>query len=153
MKRLPFRRRLTLWSTLVVVVALLICGGCAALFVHRRAVADLDAELRAESEHFFTELRDHGGAKFDWRRIEVELREWLQPTQPPRFTEIRATRGEVRHRSQNLPAPGFAAQAPGLRNDHVGATEVRLLVGEVEGVTFAIAADLHGTKRVVRKQD
>ncbi len=148
MKRLPFRRRLTLWSTLVVIVALLICGGCAALFVHQRALADLDAELRAESDHFFTELRDHGGAKFDWKRIAVELREWLQPTQPPRFTEIRTASGEVRHRSQNLPAPGFGSQAPGLRSARVGATEVRLFVAEVEGVTFAIAADLHETKTV-----
>ncbi len=148
MKPLPFRRRLTLWSTLVVVVALLICGGCAAFFMHRWAVDSLDGELRAESDHFFSELQVHGGAKFDWRRIADELAEWLPRMRPPRFTEIREAGGKVLHRSQNLSAPGFEAQAPGLRNVEIGGVKMRLLVREVEGITFAIAADLHGTKVV-----
>ena len=148
MKQLPFRRRLTLWSTLLVVVALLICGGCAALFVHRWAVADLDGELRAESDHFFSELHAHGGSRFDWPSIDEELREWLPPMQPPRFMEIRTVSGEIRHRSQNLPEPGFAGQAPGLRDIQVGGTRLRVFVGEGDGVAFAVAADLRGTDAV-----
>ena len=150
MKRLPFRTRIALWSTLIVVAALLIGGGCAALFVHRWAVADLDGELRAESGHFFSELRGHGGAKFDWQRIGQEMREWLPPTQPPRFMEVRTTDGKVRYRSENLSAPGFESQTPGLRNARLGKTALRLFVSEGDGVTFAIAADLHAAEALAR---
>jgi hypothetical protein len=69
MKRLPFRRRLALWSTLLAAVVVIISGACAAYFVYRRALAQLEGELSSESAHFFAELGNHGGAKFDWHRI------------------------------------------------------------------------------------
>ena len=145
MKGLPFRRRLTIWSTLVAAVSILICGAGAAWFVHRREVAEIDAELRAESAHFFTELNNHGGVKFEWRKIGGEMREWLPLRLPPRFMEIR-TGGEVRWRSANLPAPGFAEEAAGLRDFHLEKEGLRLLAVEQGGVTFAIAADLDQAK-------
>src|SRR6187455_847322 len=112
MKALPFRRRLTLWSTLTAAVSIGLCGIGATWFVHHREVAELDADLRTESAHFFNELKNHGGSKFDWRTIEHEMREWMPLQTPPRFMEIRA--GAIpRWRSNNLVAPGFAAQGAG----------------------------------------
>ena len=141
MKRLPFRRRLTVWSTLVVAVSILICGAGAAWFLHHRELAGMDAELREDSAHLLSELGQHGGVKFDWRKVGEETREWLPPRNPPRFMEIR-TGAEVRWRSANLAAPGFASQGAGLRDVHLGAERLRLFVAEQGGVTFAIAAGL-----------
>ena len=149
MKQLPFRRRLTVWSTLVAAVSIVICGAGAAWFVHEREVEEIGAELRAESAHFFSELENHGGVKFDWQKVESEIREWLPPRNPPRFMEIR-TGAEVRWRSKNLPAPGFAAHAAGFRNVHPGREGLRLLVSERGGVTFAVAADLGQAGAMVR---
>ena len=149
MKRLPFRRRLTVWSTLVAGVSIIICGAGAAWFVHEREVEEIGAELRAESAHFFSELGRHGGVKFDWQNIGGEMREWLPPRNPPRFLEIR-TGSEVRWRSANLPAPGFAVQGSGLRNVHLAGEGLRLLVSEQGGVTFAIAADLDQAAAMMR---
>ena len=147
MKQLPFRRRLTLWSTLVAAVSIVICGIGAAWFVHQREVSDVDAELRAESNHLFSELNRHGGIKFDWKNVEPEMREWLPLHNPPRFMELR-TGSEIRWRSANLAAPGFGAQPMGLHTVAYGASKLRIVVVENGGVTFAIAEDLaevHGT--------
>ena len=51
MKRLPFRRRLTLWSTLVATVSIVVCGAGAAWFVHQREIEQIDAELRLSLIH------------------------------------------------------------------------------------------------------
>ena len=77
MNRLPFRRRLTVWSTPLAAVSIVICGHGAAWFVYQRELKEMDADLRSETDHFFSELGRHGGSRFDWRTIEHELREWL----------------------------------------------------------------------------
>jgi signal transduction histidine kinase len=149
MKRLPFRRRITVWSTLVAAVALAVCTAVATFFVHRREVAEIDAALRDESNHFFGELERHGGAKFDWRKVKDEMREWLVPRDPPWFAEAR-TGKEVRWRSSNLAAPGFTTEPAGMRDVHSGGKAVRLLVTEHSGVTFAIAAGFDEADGMVR---
>jgi two-component system, OmpR family, heavy metal sensor histidine kinase CusS len=149
MKRLPFRRRITVWSTLVAAVALAVCAVVAAFFVHRREVAEIDAALRDESNHFFGELERHGGAKFDWRKVEGEMREWMLPRNPPWFMEVR-TGTDVRWRSPNLAAPGFIAEPPGIRDVHPRGNALRLLVTEHGGVTFAIAAGFGEADGMVR---
>ena len=149
MKRLPFRRRLAFWSTLVAAVSIVVCGVCAVWFAYRSELAEIDAGLRGDAEHFFTELKNHGGEKFDWRRVESETSEWLPLRHPPRFMEIRAG-NDVRWRSKNLAAPGFAAQAIGLREVQLGAGRLRVLVSESEGITFAIASGFDEAESLAR---
>lgn len=141
MTRLPFRRRLTVWSTLVAAVALFVCFVVAGAFVYHRERRELDAALQAESAHFFSEMNRHGGARFDWRKIDVEMNEWMPATQPPRFMEVR-TGDVIRWRSKNLTAQSFAAYGTGLRDVKLGSNETRLVVREENGVTFALAGDL-----------
>ena len=149
MKRLPFRRRLTVWSTLVAAVSILICGLGAAWFVYQRELAELDTDLRSETDHFFSELNRHGGVRFDWRNIENELREWLPVEISPRLVEIR-TGAKVRWRSKTLPAPGFAEIPAGVRQMRLSGEEQRLLVTERDGITFAIAGNLDDAKGTAR---
>ncbi len=141
MKRLPFRRRLTVWSTLVAAVALVVSGAITAFVVHRRELALLDESLRLESAHFFSEMHHHGGVKFDWKRIDEEIQEWLPQTNPPRYMEIR-TGGEVRWRSANYPASGFPLTLASLSTFPHDGGDLRMLIGEEQGVTFTIGADL-----------
>lgn len=149
MKRLPFRRRLTVWSTLVAAVAIAICGVVAAAVVHRAEVKDVDGDLRLESEHLFSELSQHGGASFDWNKIANEMREWLPLRSPPRFMEIRVG-GRIRWHSSNLTALGLTSEPLGLRTHRVHGERVRLLVSEKNGVTFAIAAALEEADALAR---
>jgi signal transduction histidine kinase len=149
MKRLPFRRRLTLWSTLVAAVSIAICGAGAAWFVHQGEVAQIDQELRADAAHFFSELERHGFANFDWRKIDHEMGEWLPQRASPDFVEIR-TGNTLRWRSSNLPSPGFESQGVGLRDAMVGSKALRLYVAEKGGVTFAIGSDLEGAESLAR---
>ena len=139
MKLLPFRLRVTVWSLLVVTVSLIVCGIVAALVIHHGEMEELDEELQGESDHFYNELNRHGGARFDWRRIDAEMSEWRPPVNPPRFLEIR-TGGEIRWRSVNVAPPGFVSFKPGYHFTKPGGDRLRLRVSEVGGTTFAIAA-------------
>ena len=141
MKQLPFRTRLTLWSTLVAAVSIAICGTGAVWFVHHRELSELDQELAAESAHLFSELIRHGGTKFDWKKIDREMGEWMPPHDPPRYMELR-TGTEVRWRSRNLEAPGFTAESAGIQTISLASQRLRLGVSDQDGITFAIAGDL-----------
>ncbi len=138
-----------MWSTLVAAVSIVVCGTGAVWFVHRRVVLEIDTELRTEAKHFLTELNNHGGRKFDWRQIEGEMREWLPPHQLPRFMEIRSDE-KVRWRSKNLADPGFTVQGAGWHDVQLGGNELRLLISERDGVTFAIAADRDQAEAMAR---
>jgi signal transduction histidine kinase len=149
MKRLPFRSRLTVWSTIVAATSIVICGMGAAWFVHRRELSGLDAELRDDSAHFYSELGQHGGSKFDWRKVEGEMREWMPQRYPPRYIEIR-TGETVRWRSKNLPEPGFANQAKGIGEVHLAGKGIRLYSAEQNGVAFVIGSELQAAESLVR---
>jgi signal transduction histidine kinase len=148
MKRLPFRRRLTVWSTLVAAVALVVSAVVAGFFVYHREQRELDAELSAESTHFFSEMNRHGGVKFDWRKIDTEMNEWMPLTQPPRFMEVR-TGDVVRWRSKNVATPDFGAYGPGWSNVILDRERLRLLVREEGGIRLAIASNLRDVRGVV----
>ncbi len=147
MKRAPFRHTIALWSMLVVATSLLLCGAVGIVVVRHRATARLDADLRAESDHFFTELSRHGGLQFDWNRITTEIAEWMPVMEPMRYMEIR-TGDQVRYRTSNITDPGFARVGPGLTGIRFGAESLRLLVAEDGGVTFLVAAPTMEVQRL-----
>jgi two-component system heavy metal sensor histidine kinase CusS len=150
MKGLSFRRRLTVWSTLLAAAVLLIAALGAAIIVYRGALSELDTTMRAETKHFFSEMGRHGAANFDWTKIDNEMREWMPPEVPPRMMELRTIDGTVRYRSAGLRSPGFMAETPGLRMLPRGHKTLRLLVTEQDGIIFAMATDLDETEALVR---
>ncbi|MEK0447819.1 MAG: hypothetical protein RL088_87 [Verrucomicrobiota bacterium] len=140
MKRLPFRRRLTVWSTIVAGVALIISGAVTAWVIHRREMQLLDAELEAQSRHFFAEIKEHGGAKFDWSRIEFEMREWMPATVPLRFIEV-SSGGQLRWRQPTDAAERLPSLKPGMHTVVHDGRAHRILVSEEDGIRFVIASD------------
>ena len=122
MKLLPFRLRVTVWSLLVVTVSLIVCGIVAALVIHHGEMEELDEELQGESDHFYNELNRHGGARFDWRRIDgvdrfdyvwIQIRPGgevpLSPTEKP--GEPRVWMKWVKAPTPEAPAPREKAPA------------------------------------------
>jgi signal transduction histidine kinase len=140
MKRLPFRKRLTVWSTIVAGVALIISGAVTAWVIHRREMQLLDEELNAKSRHFFAEIKEHGGAKFDWTRIGFEMREWMPATIPPRLIEIRSD-GMLRWRQSADVEGGLPEFPPGVHTANYDGRAHRIHVREEEGIRFVIASD------------
>ncbi len=141
MKQLSFRRRLTVWSMLVVAVSIVICGAVAAFVIHHSEIEELDGELRAEGTHFYSELERHGGVEFDWQNLGHTIADWRPPVDPPRFLEVR-TGGTLRWRSPNVVPPGLGGYAPGSHGIEIGGERYRLFVQEDQGTTFAIAASV-----------
>lgn len=150
MKRLPFRRRLTAWSTLVATVAILICGSIAVYSARRQEVAELDGRLQGLAGHFFEELQRHGGAAFDWRKMEHEMREWIPLTDSYWVAEVRAG-DALRWRSAKAGAGSLAEYGPGGRDIPWEGGDLRLLVREEQGVTLALGQRLNGVDALVRR--
>jgi signal transduction histidine kinase len=147
MNGIPVRLRLNIWSMLVVVVALLVCGIVAAFFIHRQAVRHLDLELAEESSHFFEELHKHGGVAFDWRQIDREIHEWMPQVNPPRFMEVRSSDGTIRWRSPNVLPTGMRNQTPGQFSSMLSGEPIRGLIRSQEGTTFVIATGLEEARQ------
>lgn len=146
---MTFRQRLTLWSTLVAAVSIGICAAVAAWYTHRQGLEEVDASLRAETAHFFEELKSHGGSRFNWARLSHEIKEWMPLRQPPRYMEVR-TPHHLRWRSKNLPSSGFPQHESGATELRMGERNLRLYSEIKDGVTFTIARDLDEVARPVR---
>lgn len=149
MNRLPFRRRLTVWSTIVAAVALIVSGAITAIFVHNREMRRVDETLVAESEHFFSELGRHGGIKFDWRKIGKEIGEWLPPSSPPKIVEIR-TGNVVRWHSQNFPKEGCGETSEGIATTLCSGKKYRISRRALDGITFTLGMDLDATHSLLK---
>src|SRR4029079_7623392 len=83
-------------------------------------MSGLDAELVADSIHFYTELGKHGGAKFDWRKIDGEMREWMPGRYPQRYIEVRT--------GNNFCWRGETVARDGLGNSGLRVARVRNLL-------------------------
>jgi signal transduction histidine kinase len=146
---MTFRQRLTLWSTLVAAVSIGVCAAVAAWYIQRRGLEEMDTSLRAETAHFFEELKSHGGARFNWTRISNEMKEWMPPRDPPRYMEVR-TPHHLRWHSKNLPASGFPQHEDGVRELRMGEQKLRAYSEQRDRVTFTIARNLDEVARATR---
>ncbi len=146
---MTFRRRLTIWSTLVAAVSLLLCGAVAAWYVHAREMEELDASLESETVHFFAELKAHGGPAFNWTKINNEMREWLPLRQPSRFMEIRDG-SLVRWRSGDPGEAVLPEADAGWGEITRGDSRIRFYAEERNGITFAIGEDLRYLREKTR---
>jgi signal transduction histidine kinase len=148
MRRLPFRQRLTVWSTIVAGVALVISGLVTALVIHQRELQLLDGELDAQGRHFFSEIAEHGGTNFDWKKIGFEMREWMPTTIPPRVMEVRSG-GLLRWHQPETAAGRLPERSGGLHTVEYDGRTHRMLVREHDGIRLVIASDLRAQRSLL----
>jgi signal transduction histidine kinase len=110
----------------------------------------LESELKAQNAHFFGELRRHGGARFDWKKINTEIHEWMPDANPPLYMEVVTGDGHVRWHSSNLPSPGFKGLKSGFSDFDLGGQPLRVLVGKEDGVIFGLGTDLREARQFTR---
>src|SRR4051794_5329235 len=91
--------KLTLWSALIVTVALLASALTSDIFVYRTERRELDRELRQAAHHFFEQYQAHD-AKLDWL-ISRGVEEVFSPHDRNRFVLIRSADGHAVYHSPN----------------------------------------------------
>jgi signal transduction histidine kinase len=129
MKPLDLQMRLTVWSAALVFFSLVLCGAGNALYLHRRAVAQLDRRIKGVADHFFFLRRLH--AQTDSGRPDAhEFQEWLPHHDADEMVELRVG-GETVFRSAGL----GAAKLPEAGD--AGSRKVRLSGGTMRRAVFS----------------
>ncbi|MFA6047170.1 MAG: hypothetical protein WC718_19465, partial [Phycisphaerales bacterium] len=83
-------------------MSLFVCGGGGALFLYHEAVRDLDGQASSLADHFFEQVREHGGADFNWEDRH-EVQEWLPGEHQRELVEL-YRHGKLYFRSSKLGA-------------------------------------------------
>jgi two-component system heavy metal sensor histidine kinase CusS len=138
-KNWSLRAKLTVWSAIVVGVAVSICAVGAALYVEHEQIEALDDQIREEAEMIFSELREHRG-DLDWNQLK-QVKLMLPVTQTERFIEITSEDGALLYRSENL-GQRELDNSPGMHRRQIGRYATRLGVFEKEGFKLCMAVDL-----------
>jgi len=139
MKHRPLGVKLTLWSALIVTMALLASAIATDIFVYRTERQELDRELRQTARHFFEQFRSHG-SRLEWATSQ-EIEEIFSPKDESRFVLIRRADGSALYRSPNLPMTVAWPSSRGMHPARVGQTSVRMGVFQESGLTLYLAGD------------
>ena len=141
MNRLPLGAKLTLWSALIVAVALAASALTSDIFVYRTERKDLDAEIHQAAHHFFDQFKTHGW-QHSWVQS-TDVEEVFSPSDKNRFVLVIDDEGQTLYHSPNMP-PDAALPAPnqtGLHNARFRNVSVRLGVFQQHGVTLYLAGN------------
>lgn len=142
MKNFALSTRITIWSALVVTVAILLCGAIGTFYIMRAERNELDEQLADEAEHFFDGLRENGGDSFDWANNAVEVSEWIAPATPPRIVDVKNARGHTLYRSHSWPAAFTPPTKSGLSSVPLLGSSWRIAVFQKQDITLCLGGDM-----------
>ena len=109
MRRWPLRRKLTLWTAMIVGVAGIGVGLGVAWHLYKDGIGNLDDELKTTAHDFFDALGGHP-SRFDWSdRAAVE--DLFPNVRNLFFVEVEEPENHRVYRSRNLGATGFPPDA------------------------------------------
>ncbi len=139
MKRLPLGTKLTLWSALIVAVALVASALTADIFVYRTERRQLDEEIHQSARHFFEQFRAHGSS-LGWV-ASPGIEEVFSPHDKNRFVLVKDTEGQFLYRSPNMPAEIDLPSASGMHRARIAETPVRLGVFHQHDLVLCLAGN------------
>ncbi|QIF03814.1 HAMP domain-containing sensor histidine kinase [Roseimicrobium sp. ORNL1] len=141
MKKLPLGIKISIWSALVVAVAMGVLGAFTLLFLEHRKTETFDERLRQTCEHYIDQFVLHGS---DLAWVEShEIVEIFHPAgTPERFLEITGPDGSILYHTENL--TGKRSDWPGAGNHHlvVNGIPTRVAVVSGSGLTIRFAMDM-----------
>ena len=139
MKLATLRARVTLWSVGVVTIALALFAAGAAWSLRQELIENLDKDIKAEAQGFFSALQQQ---RVDWgnrRRVEA----FFDQSKRLRYLEIRNDAGHVFYRSQELEkGPAFLMPGtPKLQNIAWNGRALRFGVFHQDGIVLGIGGE------------
>jgi signal transduction histidine kinase len=141
MKSFRLSTRITIWSAVVVTVAILLCGTIGTLYVLRTERNELDQQLHDEAKHFFGGLRNQPG-QFDWVKDAGEVSEWISASTPPRIVAVKTEHGHTLYRSKTWPADFNPTFSSGPRSVTLDNASWRVGVYHRDGIVLYLGGSL-----------
>jgi heavy metal sensor kinase len=138
MKIETLRARVTLWAVGVVSVALVVFAAGAAWSLKQELVENLDKDIKAEAQGFFSALQQQ---RVDWRdRRSVEA--FFDQSKRLRYLEIRNDAGQVLYRSQEVEkGPAFLMPERPKQNIAWNGRALRFGVFHQDGIILVIGGE------------
>jgi signal transduction histidine kinase len=138
MKPATLRARVTLWSVGVVTIALAVFAAGAAWSLRQELIENLDKDVKAEAQNFFSALKQQ---RVNWRdpRSAEAL---FDQSKRLRYLEIRDDAGQVLYRSQKLEnGPALLIPDGPKQNIAWNGRALRFGVFHQDGIVLAIGSD------------
>src|SRR6266480_3078350 len=137
MKIATLRARVTLWSVGVVTIALALFAAGAAWSLRQELVENLDKDIKAEAQDFFSALKQQ---RVNWgdRRVEA----LFDQSKRLRYIEIRNDAGQMLYRSQELEkGPAFLMPGTPKQNITWNGRALRFGVFHQDGIILGIGGE------------
>ncbi len=139
MKVATLRARVTLWSVIVVTIALVLFGAGAAWSLRQELIENLDKEIKAEAHDFFIALKQH---RVNWQEPR-SVEALFDRSKRLRYVQIRDDAGHMLYRSpsfENAP-PFFMPGMAKLQNIAWNGRALRFGLFHQDGIVVGIGSD------------
>jgi two-component system, OmpR family, heavy metal sensor histidine kinase CusS len=140
MKRWPLSTKLTVWSMLLVGIAVVSCAIGTGFYLKRAQTDILDTQLKGEAKYFFTQWEDRSRLSQSERL--ARIKELIPYSASKRLIEIRDLGRRVLYRSFDIPHVTLPVATLGLRTMKVHRENYRLGTFQKDGLILSVAGEM-----------
>ena len=140
MKRWPLSTKLTVWSMLLVGIAVVSCAIGTGFYLKRAQTDMLDTELKGEAKYFFTQWEDR--ARLSQSERLGRIKELIPYSASKRLIEIRDLGRRLLYRSFENPKVSLPVSTLGMRTAKLHRKNYRLGTFQKDELILSLAGDM-----------
>src|SRR5260370_23750166 len=140
MKRWPLSTKLTVWSMLLVGIAVVSCAIGTGFYLKRAQTDMLDTELKGEAKYFFTQWEDR--ARLSQSERLGRIKELIPYSASKRLIEIRDLGRRLLYRSFENPKVSLPVSTLGIRTAKLHRKNYRLGTFQKDEIIFSMAGGM-----------
>lgn len=140
MKRWPLSTKLTVWSMLLVGIAVVSCAIGTGFYLKRAQTDMLDTELKGEAKYFFTQWEDR--ARLSQSERLARIKELIPYSASKRLIEIRDLGRRLLYRSFESPKVSLPVSTLGMRTAKLHRKNYRLGTFQKDELILSLAGDM-----------
>jgi two-component system, OmpR family, heavy metal sensor histidine kinase CusS len=140
MKRWPLSTKLTLWSMLLVGIAVLSCAIGTGIYLKRAQTDMLDTELKGEAKYFFSQWEDR--SRLSQAERLARINELIPYSASKRLIEVRDLARRLLYRSFESPKEHLPVSTLGVRTIKLHGKNYRLVTFQKDDVILSLAGDM-----------
>src|ERR1700745_2612487 len=140
MKRWPLSTKLTVWSMLLVGIAVVSCAIGTGFYLKRAQTDMLDTELKGEAKYFFTQWEDR--ARLSQSERLARIKELIPYSASKRLIEIRDLGRRLLYRSFENPKVSLPVSTLGMRTAKLHRKNYRLGTFQKDELILSLAGDM-----------
>jgi two-component system, OmpR family, heavy metal sensor histidine kinase CusS len=142
MKRWPLSRKLTIWSMLLVGIAVLSCAVGTGVYLKRAQTDMLDTQLKGEAKYFFNQWESR--SRLSQAERLARIKELIPYSAGKRLIEIRDLGRHLLYRSFERPKGSLPVATLGVRTIKLHRENYRLGTFQKDDLILSLAGDMRG---------